>query len=259
MTIAVIIPARYESTRFPGKPLAKINGKRMVEWVINAALESRFANKVIVATEDERIYKFVCELTQSTSKTLEVCITSKEHKCGTDRLVEVIKNNPDIQYIVNVQGDEPLMPSTYIDKVIEKLSDRENVVSLISPLTYISELNDPNIVKVVLDKDSYALYFSRAPIPFDRDSIPKLQSSVFSSGIYFRHIGIYGYTRDALLQFSMLPQSSLEVIEQLEQLRFLENGIKIKLELVPQVFPAVDRPEDIKTVERILNSSKTII
>ena len=240
MTTAIIIPARYESTRFPGKPLAEISGKPMIEWIVNAAKGSKLADKIIVATEDQRIFNFVKE-----NLNVEVCITSKDHKCGTDRICEVVKKYPDIKYVVNVQGDEPLMPSEYIDKVLESLiSNQAQMTTLIAPLTNSNDLNNPNIVKAIMDKDNFALYFSRSQIPFDRDNRKNIK--------YFRHIGIYGYTRETILQFSLLPPSTLETAEQLEQLRSLENGVKIKLSVVPKAYPAVDRPEDIKIVEKVL-------
>lgn len=240
MTTTIIIPARYESTRFPGKPLAEISGKPMIERVVNAAKGSKLADKIIVATEDQRIFNFVKE-----NLNVEVCITSKDHKCGTDRICEVVKKYPDIKYVVNVQGDEPLMPSEYIDKVLESLiSNQAQMTTLIAPLTNSNDLNNPNIVKAIMDKDNFALYFSRSQIPFDRDNRKNIK--------YFRHIGIYGYTRETILQFSLLPPSPLETAEQLEQLRSLENGVKIKLSVVPKAYPAVDRPEDIKIVEKVL-------
>ncbi len=240
MTNVIIIPARYESTRFPGKPLAKISGKPMIEWVVNAAKGSRLADKIIVATEDERIFDFV-----KNDLKAEACITSKDHKCGTDRICEVVKKYPDIKFIVNLQGDEPLMPSDYIDKVLEPLmSNQAQMTSLIAPLTNTEDFNNSNIVKAVMDKDNFALYFSRSQIPFNRDNRKDIK--------YFRHIGIYGYSKEAILRFSLLPPSPLETAEQLEQLRCLENGIKIKLSIVPKAYPAVDRPEDVKIVEKIL-------
>ena len=245
MTTAVIIPARFESTRFPGKPLSKISGKPMIEWVIEKALGSKLANKVIVATDDKRIFEFV-----NKNLNVEVCLTLAEHKCGTDRIAEVVRHQPDIKYIVNLQGDEPLMPSEYIDKVLEPLLNSEiSMASLISPVDNEADLNNPNIVKAVTDKDRCALYFSRSPIPHNRENKKDIQ--------YFKHIGIYAYTREAILEFSLFPQSSLEKTEQLEQLRALENGIKIKLEVVPKSYPAVDRPEDIKVIENISDSLKT--
>ena len=239
MTTAIIIPARYESTRFPGKPLAKISGKPMIEWVVNAAKGSKLANKIIVATEDQRIFNFVKE-----NLNVETCLTSKDHKCGTDRICEVVKKYSDIKHTVNLQGDEPLMPSDYIDKVISLLTAGAEMASLITPITDKTDLTNPNIVKAVMDKDNFALYFSRSQIPFNRDDRKDIK--------YFRHIGIYGYTRESILKFSLLASSPLEIAEQLEQLRALENGIRIKLSVVPKAYPAVDKPEDVKIVEKIL-------
>ncbi|OGI10366.1 MAG: hypothetical protein A3I68_04795 [Candidatus Melainabacteria bacterium RIFCSPLOWO2_02_FULL_35_15] len=239
MTNAVIIPARYESTRFPGKPLAEISGKPMIERVVNSAKGAKLADKIIVATEDERIFNFV-----KNNLKVEACITSKDHKCGTDRICEVVQKYSDIKYIVNLQGDEPLMPSDYIDKVISLLTSQAEMTSLITPVTDLNDLTNPNIVKVVMDKDNFALYFSRSQIPFNRDNRKDIK--------YFRHIGIYGYSREAILQFGLLPSSPLEITEQLEQLRALENGIQIKLAVVPKSYPAVDSPEDVKIVEKVL-------
>jgi len=231
MTTAVIIPARYESTRFPGKPLAKINGKPVIEWVVEAAKKAKKVNKVIVATDDKRILDFVKNLG------IEPCLTLKEHKCGTDRIAEVVKQKLDIEYVVNLQGDEPLMPPDYIDEVFEALiSSKSSMASLVSQITNQEDLKSPDVVKAIMDKDGYALNFSR---------------SVLSEKCY-RHIGIYAYTREALIKFTLLPQSELEKKERLEQLRALENGIRIKLRVVPNAYPAVDRPEDIKVVESIL-------
>ena len=248
MSIAVIIPARYDSTRFPGKPLAKIAGKPMIEWVVNALKGSKLANKVIVATDDKRIFDFANEKLDT-----EAFMTLKEHKCGTDRICEVVRQKDEIKYVVNLQGDEPLMPGEYIDKVLEPLLDPNSaqMSSLVSPITNPEDLNNPNIVKAVMDKDGYAIYFSRSPIPYYRTS------SDIKTNLYFRHIGIYAYTRETIIQFSLLPQSPLELTEQLEQLRALENGIKIKLEVVPKAYPAIDKPEDIKIIENILQYAST--
>ena len=240
MTTAIIIPARFESTRFPGKPLSKINGKPMLEWIVAVAKGSKKADKIIVATDDKRILDFAKEKLD-----VEVIMTLKEHKCGTDRIAEVVRHQPDIKYVVNLQGDEPLMPSEYIDKVLEPLLNSDlRMSSLVAPVENENELANLNIVKAVMDKNGYALYFSRSQIPYNRDNKNPIQ--------YFKHIGIYGYTREAILQFALLPQSPLELTEQLEQLRALENGIKIKLEVIPKSYPAVDKPEDVKTVEDII-------
>lgn len=249
MVTAIIIPARYESTRFPGKPLALISGKPMIEWVVKAGKGSKLADKIIVATEDKRIYDFVKERAGHDLPLhgVEACMTSKDHNSGTDRICEVVKKYPEIKYVVNLQGDEPLMPSSYIDRVLELLLTLKfQMSSLVSPITNPDELNNPNIVKAVMDKDSFALYFSRSTIPFNRDKKKNIE--------YFRHIGIYAYTRETLLKFSSLLPSPLEQAEQLEQLRALENGIKIKLEVVKKAYPAVDRIEDVKNIEMILKS-----
>ena len=238
MTKAIIIPARYDSIRFPGKPLAQINGKPMIEWVVNAAKGSKLADKIIVATDDRRIFDFV----QSKLNT-DVCMTLSEHKCGTDRIGEVVRKYSDIEYVVNLQGDEPLMPSDYIDKVLNSVV---TMSSLVSPITDPNDLNNPNIVKAVMDKDGCALYFSRSPIPFNRENNQGV--------VFFKHIGIYAYTREAILRFCRLGQSKLEQAEGLEQLRALEDGIKIKLEVVPKSYPAIDRPEDVSIVENILQA-----
>ena len=230
MTTAVIIPARYDSTRFPGKPLAKISGKPMIQWVVESALRSKLSDKVIVATDDERIFDFVKGI-------CSVLITSKDHQSGTDRIAEVVKQDPGIKYIVNLQGDEPLMPPEYIDKAIESVKNETAIVSLITTINNEEELNNSNVVKAYMDNAGFAVTFSRKK----------------KVGSPFRHIGLYAYDRNTLLKFNSLPQSKLEKEEKLEQLRALENGIKIKLEIVPKAYPAVDTPENIKLVESILS------
>ena len=249
MTVAIIIPARFESIRFPGKPLANIGGKPIIEWVVNAACGSKLADKIIVATDHKKIFDFVNVRAghDLLSKRVEAYMTLKDHKCGTDRISEVVRQNPEIKYIVNLQGDEPMMPSEYIDKVLEPLLTHGHAMaSLVTPITNEEELNNSNIVKAVMDKNGFAIYFSRSSIPYTRTSGPQNLRACF------KHTGIYAYTRETILEFSLLPQSSLEITEQLEQLRALENGIKIKLEVVPKSYPAVDRPEDVKVIEEIL-------
>ncbi len=255
MKNVVVIPARYGSTRFPGKPLAKIAGKSMIEWVILSAVNSKLTDSVIVATEDKKIFDFINEQKDSfKQKDVSVMMTSDKHNSGTDRVSEVVKRIPEIKNVVNLQGDEPLMPSEYVDKVFNllieesKINDKKLITSLVTGNITKEEINDPNIVKVVMDKNNYALYFSRSTIPYNRDK--SLKCSEIN---YFRHIGIYGYTRDSILEFSLLPVSHLENVEKLEQLRALENGMSIKLGIVSKAFPAVDNPEDIKIVEEIIN------
>lgn len=251
MTCAIIIPARYESTRFPGKPLAKICGIPMIEHVVEAARRSKLANKIIVATDNKKIFDFVKEKLNT-----EVCITLPEHTCGTDRIAEVVRKYPDIEYVVNLQGDEPLIPSEYIDKVIALIKEQSalSIGSLITPIVKVDDLQNPNVVKVVKDKNNFALYFSRSSIPYDRTMNDELRTTN-----YFKHIGIYAFTREAILKFCQLPQSNLEKLEQLEQLRALENGFKIKLDVVSEAYPAVDREEDISKVEEILKTRKDVV
>lgn len=243
MTIAIVIPARYESSRFPGKPLALISGKPMIEWVVQRAKESRLANRIIIACDDDRILGFVKK-----SLDVEVEMTSTNHTCGTDRIIEVLKRNLDIEYVVNFQGDEPLLPGAYADILIKSILENRNAIStLVTPIIDKKDLDNPNIAKVVLDKNGHAIYFSRSCIPFNRDNK--------ASFTYYKHIGIYGYSREILLKFGELPVSELETMEQLEQLRAIYNGIKIKANIVEKAFQPVDIPSDIKIVESFLANS----
>lgn len=263
MKNVIVIPARYGSVRFPGKPLAKVSGKSVIEWVISSAIDSKFADSIIVATEDEKIFDFINERIKTfKQKEVSVMITSDKQNSGTDRVAEVVKKIPEIENIVNLQGDEPLMPSEYIDKVFNLIFEEskknidcrnELMASLVTKNIDNEDISNPNIVKAVMDRNNYALYFSRSSIPYNRDQ--NLESNEIN---YFRHIGIYGYTRDSILRFSLLPTSILENVEKLEQLRALENGIRIKLDLVPKAFPAVDTPKDIKIVEEIINSRNKV-
>lgn len=241
MTIALVIPARYESTRFPGKPLALISGKPMIEWVVKRAKEAKLANRIIIACDDDRIFNFVKK-----NLDVEVEMTSCNHVCGTDRIIEVLKRNLDIEYIVNFQGDEPLLPGAYADVLIRSGLENKNAIStLVTPIVDKKDLDNPNVAKVVLDKDSYAICFSRSMIPYNRDGR--------SNFVYFKHIGIYGYSREVLLKFGELPVSELETMEQLEQLRAIYNGIKIKANIVEKSFQPVDLPGDVKLVEDVLS------
>ncbi len=256
MKNVVVIPARYGSTRFPGKPLANIAGKAMIEWVVLSALNSGLSDGVVVATEDERVFNFVRErFAENKQKKVSVLMTSDKHNSGTDRVQEVVQKIPEAENIINLQGDEPLMPGEYIDKVFNLLFDeckkdpgirKKLITSLVTRNSDDEDANNPNIVKAVMDSNGYALYFSRSPIPHYREP--------GAEAVYYRHIGIYGYTRDAILAFSLLPPSQLENAEKLEQLRALENGIKIKLGIVSKAYPSVDRNEDIKAVEEIIHS-----
>lgn len=208
----VVIPARYASTRLPGKPLVEIAGKPMIEWVFRQAAKSGAA-EVIVATDDQRIAA-ACRAFGA-----PVELTSPEHASGTDRIAELARRFewPDGDIVVNVQGDEPLISPACIAQAAQLLDAHPQaaIATLVAPLTAQAEFSDPNFVKVVTDKDGWALYFSRAPIPFVREgSLPRL-----------RHVGVYGFARETLLAVPDLPSSGLAETESLEQLRFLENDI----------------------------------
>lgn len=251
MSAIVIIPARYSSTRFPGKPLIPIKGKPLIQYVYENSRGSRLAGAVIVATDSERIFEAVASFGG------KAVMTSKEHLSGTDRVAEA-SLNMDYDIIVNVQGDEPLIRGEMIDDVIELLEDkRASVGTLAKSIENPEEILDPNVVKVVFDKEGFALYFSRSPIPYHRDewiglNLPAIQNSRFS---LYKHIGIYSYRRDSLLRLSRMNASHLEETERLEQLRALEAGMRIKVKETHFETIGVDTPEDINRVERCLSSS----
>jgi len=227
-----IIPARYGSTRFPGKPLAAILGKPMLQWVYERACSARSLSRVIIATDDERI------LTASKAFGAEAVKTSASHVSGTERAAEVA-HDIDSQIIINIQGDEPLIKAEMIDSLVEALQEVSLPMATLVLKTKDSTLyKDKNIVKVVIDKQGFALYFSRSPIPFQ------------ASDYFWQHIGIYGYQKTFLLQFSQLTDSRLEKTEDLEQLRVLENGFRIKAIETLDSSLSVDTPEDIIKVEK---------
>lgn len=243
--VAIIIPARYASTRFPGKPLCSISGTPMIEHVYKRALKSKLASSVIVATDDERIARAVEAFDG------QYIMTRSDHATGTDRLAEVAMKMPQIEVIVNVQGDEPLIDPANIDKAIEPLLNDENVKmsTLAYEMTQKHEMQNPMIVKVVLDNNGFALYFSRAAIPFYRDSASDTSAPIKRLG----HTGLYVYRRQCLLDIAQMPVASLEQAEQLEQLRALQNGIKIKVMVAKRSAPAVDVPEDVLKIEKIMS------
>ena len=229
--ITIIIPARYASTRLEGKPLLKARNKTIIQWVYEKAIQSKLASDVIVATDDKRIFDEVVSFGG------KACMTSAEHKCGSDRLVEVLNKYENIKIAVNVQGDEPMIEPGSIDKAIEVLINDNNadMSTLIRKIEEEAEIKNPNVVKVVKDNRNYAMYFSRSPLPYERN---KNQASTYA------HIGLYVYKRDALLNMSKLPQSDLEKAESLEQLRALQNGMKIKTALVDYKPVGIDTKED---------------
>ncbi len=246
MQIAVVIPARFASNRFPGKPLVNILGKSMIERVCERVSHCQTVDRVIVATDDSRIRQAVEAFGG------EAWMTRSDHASGTDRLAEVAESLQ-VDLVVNVQGDEPLIAPSMIDAAVAPLLEDADLPmgTLKSPIKDWREFRDPNVVKVVTDKFGDALYFSRAPIPFPRDDWPDDLQSANNPHAY-RHIGLYVYRRDFLLRFAALPQSPLEILEKLEQLRALEHGYRIRVVETQEPCIGVDTPEDVALVERLL-------
>lgn len=244
MSITAVIPARYASTRLPGKPLLEIAGKPMIQHVYERARKAELVNKVIVATDDERIFDVVKRFGG------EAVMTSDAHKSGTDRLAEVA-SSLESHIIVNVQGDEPMIDPAMIDEAIRPLIGDGSIFmgSLKAEIKDEIELNNPNIVKVVVDRNDFALYFSRYPIPYFRDGAPES-----SPKGHFKHIGLYVYRTKFLLEYAGMPQTPLEEAEKLEQLRALENGYRIKVPTTKLQSVGVDTEEDLERVRRILES-----
>jgi len=239
MNIVAIIPARYGSTRFRGKPLAAIHGKPMIQWVYENVVQCGCIDRVIVATDNEDIAAAVKDFRG------EFCMTSSTHATGTDRIAEVA-GTLDARLIVNVQGDEPLLPPEAIRLAVTPLMEDESIPmgTLKTKLHTESDIADPHIVKVVTDSSGFALYFSRAPIP--------CVQSEYITVDFFKHIGLYVYRKDFLCTFAGLAQSPLEKAERLEQLRVLENGYPIKVVETDSDPVGVDVPDDIARVERLL-------
>lgn len=249
MKISAVIPARYGSTRFEGKPLADILGKPMIQYVYEGVRQSKLIDEVIVATDDQRIIEAV----QSFGG--KAVMTSPTHFTGTDRVAEVAKKLKS-EIIVNVQGDEPLIKGNIIDKAIRPLLTDE-FLQLSTLMTRIEQVRDwlnPHIVKVVVDQKNFVLYFSRSPIPFPRAlQIGRLETNPFGTNRplpkrVFKHIGIYVFRRKFLLHFSRMKPTPLEKLEKLEQLRALENGYRIKATPVNYKPLSVDTPEDLEKV-----------
>lgn len=245
MKVYVYIPARYASTRLPGKPLVDICGKTMIEHVYDRAKEAKHVEDVIIATDDDLIMEAVKAFGGK-------AVMTGEHTSGTDRIAEAakIEGGPDTDIIVNLQGDEPLIDPRAIEDVAGLLLEDEtcNMATLATEIKTNEELNDPNIVKVVLDKDMHALYFSRSPIPHARDKKHEFTA--------LKHLGIYAYRRDFLYEFSTLNETVLERTEKLEQLRVLENGFKIKVAVADILCEAVDTEEDLKRVKKMMQERK---
>ncbi len=241
--VIVVIPSRYGSTRLPGKPLVSLAGKPMVQHVYERAKKAQTVHRVIVATDDQRIVDAVQAFGG------EVRMTRVDHRTGTERIAEVaIHEKGDIY--VNVQGDEPLVDPVAIDTAVASLLEEPaaQISTVATPIRHAADIMDPNIVKTVLDFDSNGMYFSRAPIPWVRDTQQKIHVK------YWKHLGLYVFQRDALLEYPTLPQGELEKIEQLEQLRWLENGWKIRVAEVENDAVSVDVPEDVTRVEKLIKA-----
>lgn len=238
--IVAIIPARYASSRFPGKPLAMIHNKPMIQWVYERVNGIDFINSVYVATDDKRIFNKVEEFGG------RAIMTSNEHKSGTDRIAEAIEKIEDnVDIVINIQGDEPMIKPAMIEQLVSAFEDENvNMATLKKQLHNDSDINNPNIAKVITDKNNDAIYFSRSLIPFDRDKINNIK--------YFKHIGVYAYTKDFLMKFSQLDKSNLEQLEQLEQLRVIENGYKIRVIETEYESIGVDMKEHIAKVEALI-------
>ena len=235
---AIIIPARYGSSRLEGKPLLKVLDKPVIQWVYEKAQQSKLADMIIVATDDERIYDCV----KSFGGNVEM--TSTEHKSGSDRIMEVVSRHPEIDYVCNLQGDEPLIEPSSIDAVIKNVTDDDNAdISTLIRKIGADEVDNPNLVKCVIDINGFALYFSRSKIPYERNS---------SIAKFYGHLGIYGYKRHALESMTSLPQTMLEKTESLEQLRALENGMRIKTAIVDFVPVGIDTKDDLEKFRKIM-------
>lgn len=238
-----LIPARYASTRFPGKPLALLGGKPVIQRVYEQV--TSVLDDACVATDDERIYNYVKEFGG------KVVMTRTDHKSGTDRIEEAIeKIGGDYDVIVNIQGDEPFIQRSQIETVCSCFDDEETqIATLGKPFTSMDAVANPNSPKIVVDNNNFAMYFSRSIIPFVRG---KEQTEWLDHYPFLKHLGIYAYRREVLRKITQLPQSSLEIAESLEQLRWLQNGFKIKVGLTDIETVGIDTPEDLERAEREL-------
>ena len=238
MKILCVIPARYASTRLPGTPLADIVGKPMIQHVYERSAQATIPQQVVVATDDEKVFQAVQQFGG------KVVMTSSEHQTGTDRLAEVASKYAEVDVIINVQGDEPLIDPKVIDELTQEfLNDTALQMASVMSIMDTEDYQNPNAVKVVTDLNNNALYFSRSLLPYPR---------VAGKANVYKHIGIYAYKKDFLLKFAKLEPTPLEQSESLEQLRALENGYKIKMIKTKSKFIGVDSIEDLQTVNELL-------
>ncbi len=240
---AIIIPARYNSKRLQGKPLMVVDKKPIIQWVWERAVKVKGVDSVIIATDDKRIF--------DTAKKFgaDVEMTSEDHKCGSDRIVEVAERHPEFAFIINLQGDEPMIDTKAVEEVIRLIkTDKEaDISTLLSEIKPEEDLIDPNMVKCVKDKNGFAMYFSRSKIPYERNlGIAK----------FYKHIGIYGYRRESLFEMTKMEQPEIEKAESLEQLRALYNGMKIKTSVVEYNSIGIDTIEDFNEFKRLVEKPK---
>lgn len=238
---AIIIPSRYGSTRLHAKPLIEVEGKPIIQWVYEKAAAAKQADMVIVATDHEEIYNCV----KSFGGNAEM--TRPDHKCGSDRVAEVASRHPNLEYIVNLQGDEPMITPESIDSVISALKkgDNADISTLLRIIEDKNEVENPNLVKCVIDNNGFALYFSRSKIPYERNE---------DEAVFYGHIGLYGYKREALFKMTSLNQTMLEKTESLEQLRALQSGMKIITSIVNFKPIGIDTKEDVEEFKKALHS-----
>ena len=255
MSFMVVIPARYDSARLPGKPLLAIAGKAMLQRVWEQASMSSAA-RIVIATDDQRI------ATLAQSFGAELCMTRKDHASGTDRLQEVAVQLalPSDQILVNVQGDEPLIPPQVIDQVAQNLENNPDagVATLIEPIESLEDFLNPNVVKVARDYRNFALNFSRAPMPWPRDDLGGAEKHFSNTSLAVRHIGLYAYKVGTLNQFVGWPRCDIEHLERLEQLRFIYHGVNIHVDMAGcTVPPGVDTDADLQRVRAMIDTTLT--
>ncbi len=243
--LLAVIPARFASSRFPGKPLADIGGKTMIRRVYEQVQKSRQVDEAVVATDDERIFDHVRAFGG------KVMMTRSEHPSGTDRCAEVAAHFPQAKFVLNVQGDEPFVQPEQIDLLADTLSTRSNfsIVTLAKKIEQPEMVFNPNVVKVVFSETNGALYFSRHPIPFVRGAEPE---NWLSEQVFYKHIGLYGFHKTTLLQVARLSPTPLERAESLEQLRWLENGLRIAVGITELETIGIDTPEDLEKIEGLI-------
>lgn len=238
MKCVAIIPARFASTRFPGKMMAKLAGKPVIEWTYQNALKTQLFDQVLVATDSKLIYNHIEKIGGN------AIMTSKDHQTGSDRIAEAA-SHIDVDFIVNIQGDEPFIKKQPLEKLINCFnSDDVQIASLMQELNNQKHVNDSNYVKVVVDKNNNVMYFSRAPIPFVRDDTSNVK--------HYEHIGVYGFRKNTLLEFSQMKQTDLENAEKIEPIRLLENGYKIKMVITDYMGIEIDTKDDLEKAEEFI-------